>query len=334
MKKAFAFDDVLLEPKFSAIKSRKTIDISTELGPELTLTLPIISAPMDTVTESHMAHAMCRHGGMGVLHRYNTIEEQVAMIDKIGCLKAAAVGVTGDYKERAEALVEAGCDVLCLDVAHGHHILVKEALGVLRGIFGRTVHLMAGNVATLEAVDDLSSWGADSVRVGVGGGSICSTRIQTGHGIPTFQSVLDCSSTSSNVKIIADGGIKNSGDIVKALAAGADAVMVGSLLAGTIEAPGGYFIKDGRQYKTYRGMASVEAQIDWRGHTASVEGVSHAVPSKGSVSKILEQLDNGIRSGLSYSGVKNLEEFWAKATFVKQSTAGQFESNTHVKARF
>ena len=334
MRKGLAFDDVLLSPRYSEIISRKNIDISSRLDDTVILELPIISAPMDTVTESHMAHAMCRHGGMGVIHRYNTIEEQIEIIKKVGCLKAAAVGVTGDYIERAQALVEAGCTVLCLDVAHGHHILVKEALHELRNVIGLSVHLMAGNIATVEAFNDLSDWGADSIRVGVGGGSICSTRIQTGHGVPTLQSVIDCAYSDRKAKLIADGGIKNSGDMVKALAAGADFVMLGSLLAGTIEAPGNYFLKDGQQYKTYRGMASVEAQIDWRGHTASVEGVSHAVPTKGSVAKVLEQLDNGIRSGLSYSGAADLIELYNKAVFIKQSSAGQFESNTHVKTRF
>lgn len=334
MNKGLAFDDVLLTPRYSEIISRKSIDISSKLDEAVTLRLPIISAPMDTVTESHMAHAMSRYGGMGVVHRYNTIGDQVAIIKKIGGVKAAAIGVTGDYIERSKALAEVGCYVLCLDVAHGHHLLVKEALHELRNVFGLSVHLMAGNVATLEAFNDLSDWGADSIRVGVGGGSICSTRIQTGHGVPTLQSIMDCSISDRKAKLIADGGIKNSGDIVKALAVGADFAMIGSLLAGTIEAPGSYFLKDGLQYKTYRGMASVEAQIDWRGHTASIEGVSHAVLSKGPVSKVLEQLDNGIRSGLSYSGANTLQELWGRAKFIKQSPAGQFESSTHVKTRF
>ena len=334
MKKALSFDDVLLKPKYSDIESRKHIDIGVCLGREIYLSLPIVSAPMDTVTGPHMAHAMSQFGGCGIIHRYNTIEEQVDMLKNVGVLKAAAIGVTGDYLERAQALVAVGCTLLCLDVAHGHHKLVKEALYAIRNTVGMGIHVMAGNVATLDGFNDLSDWGADSVRVGVGGGSICSTRIQTGHGIPTLQSVLDCAGSDKPAAIIADGGIKNSGDMVKALAAGADAVMVGSLLAGTIETPGEFFLNNGRQYKTYRGMASVEAQIEWRGHSSSIEGVSHTIPAKGPAYKIIEQLDNGIRSGFSYSGARSLQELWSKAEFVQQTPAGQFESSTHVKARF
>lgn len=334
MKKTIAFDDVLLVPQFSDIKSRKEIDISSQFDESRRLSLPIISAPMDTVTEHQMANAIGQKGGLGIVHRYNTIEEQVEIINNISSMRGAAIGVTGDFLDRAQALVEVGCNVLCVDVAHGHHILVKNALLSLKNMLGDEVHLMAGNVATLKAFNDLSDWGADSIRVGVGGGSICSTRIITGHGMPTFQSVWDCSHSDRKTKIIADGGIKNSGDIVKALAAGADFIMAGSLLAGTSESPGKFIFKDGRKFKSYRGMASVEAQIDWRGHSSSIEGVSHVIPWKGSVENILAELDNGIRSGLSYTGSRSLEEFWSKVEFIKQTSAGQFESSTHVKARF
>ena len=193
---------------------------------------------------------------------------------------------------------------------------------------------MAGNVATLQGVNALSDWGADSVRCNIGGGSICSTRVQTGHGIPGLQTIMDCAQTDRPVKIIADGGIKNAGDIVKALAAGADIVMCGSLLAGTDETPG-KILEDakGMRWKTYRGMASKEAQVEWRGRYASHEGVSSRVPYRGSVRAILSDLERGIRSGFSYSGARNIQELQSKAVFVKQTSSGLQESDTHITIR-
>ena len=192
---------------------------------------------------------------------------------------------------------------------------------------------MAGNVATLEAFNDLADWGANSIRVGIGGGSICSTRINTGHGIPTYQSIHDCSYSNRDAKIIADGGIKNSGDIVKALAAGADFVMLGSMLAGTDESPGEIFTSGNKKYKVYRGMASRSAQMDWRGKSSSPEGVSTTIPYKGSVVNILQDVAGNIKSGFSYSGVRDLRELQSKATFLQQTPAGQYESSTHILRR-
>jgi IMP dehydrogenase len=192
--------------------------------------LPIIASPMDTISEIDMARAVSDCGGVAIIHRYNSIEEQVAMVMDVintGHTVGAAIGVGDDFVKRAEALVRVGVSFLCIDVAHGHHAKVRYALQVLKNTFGDEVHLMAGNVATLEAFNDLADWGADSIRVGIGGGSICSTRIQTGHGMPTLQSVMDCSQSDRDAALIADGGIRTSGDIVKALAAGADFVMVG-----------------------------------------------------------------------------------------------------------
>ena len=199
--------------------------------------MPIISSPMDTVTDMNMACAMNKAGGFGIVHRYNSIKHQCDTIRSIHGTKAAAIGVTGDYIERSIALAESDCDILCIDVAHGHHALMRHALKRLRNTIGYDIHIMAGNVATLEGFNDLADWGADSVRVGIGGGSICSTRIQTGHGVPTLQSVMDCSRSDRSAALIADGGIKTPGDIVKALASGADFVMLGSMLAGTAESP-------------------------------------------------------------------------------------------------
>jgi IMP dehydrogenase len=333
MKNTVCFDDVLLVPGFSDITSRKDIDLSMELESEMVFELPLISSPMDTVTELDMCVAMNSAGGLGVVHRYNSIEDQSNIVrssSEIGFFTAAAVGVTGDYIDRATALYDAGARILCVDIAHGHHILMKKALISLREIFGDVVHIMAGNVATLEGFNALSDWGADSVRVGIGGGSICSTRIQTGHGVPTLQSIIDCSYSDREATLIADGGIKTSGDIVKALAAGADFVMLGSLLAGTFEAPGEIIYLNGHAEKVYRGMASKNAQIDWRGHTSSVEGVSSTVSVKGAVSDVIKTLEVGIRSGLSYSGAYCISDLQAKSNFIIQSSAGALESSTHI----
>tara|TARA_Y100001937_G_scaffold119345_1_gene174948 strand:+ start:61926 stop:62798 length:873 start_codon:yes stop_codon:yes gene_type:complete len=286
---------------------------------------------MDTVTGPAMANAMNKAGGMGIIHRYCSTDEQARMIRKVNRgIKAAAIGVTGDYHDRAKALVAMGTKVLCVDVAHGHHVLMESALKQLRDTFGDTVHIMAGNVATLDGINALSDWGADSVRCNIGGGSICSTRIQTGHGHPGLQTVVDCAKTDRDVTIIADGGIRNSGDIVKALAAGADCVMVGSLLSGTSETPGEIIYIDGEPHKTYRGMASEEAQKDWRGSASSLEGISTVLPSKGTVKNVLYSLDKGIRSGFSYTGARTLIELQTKAVFTRQTAAGMRESGTHI----
>lgn len=334
MLNTVCFDDVLLVPQYSGICSRSEITLSSSLGKDINMRLPIISSPMDTVTGSDMLRAMDSLGGLGIVHRYNTPEMQADLVREAirsGSLNTgAAIGVSGDFLDRAQILVNAGVKVLCVDIAHGHHVLMRHALKVLRNTFGNKVHIMAGNVATLEGVNDLSDWGADSVRVGIGGGSICSTRVQTGHGVPTLQSIIDCSSTDRDVIIVADGGIRNSGDIVKALAAGADFVMLGSLLSGTDESPGEIIFKDGERYKAYRGMASKDAQIDWRGHTASIEGVSSAVPEKGPVKNVLSEMETGIRSGLSYSGAQNILELQVNSKMIKQTFSGTAESSTHI----
>lgn len=331
LSKGLAFDDVLLVPQYSDIKSRKECDIGNQLDSDIDLTLPILSAPMDKVTESAMANTMAEMGGLGIVHRYNTIDEQIEIANKIKGIKACAIGATGDFFERAVALVENGVRVLCVDIAHAHHIHMKNALTLLKNHFCGDVHLMAGNVATLQAFDDLSDWGADSIKVSIGGGSICSTRILTGHGVPTLQAVYECSKSDRNTILIADGGIKNSGDMVKALAMGADFVMIGSLLSATSQAPGDlHYDENGNPFKEYRGMASKEAQQDWRGKSASIEGVASYVAYKGCAKAILKDLDNGIRSGLSYSGARSINEFQAKVKVIEQTSASQFESSTHI----
>ena len=332
--KTLSFDDILLVPQMSDIESRKEVDLTTLVGAN-SFELPVISSPMDTVTGPEMVKMMHSVGGFGVLHRYNTIEQQVSMVKAAsGHSPAAAVGVTGDYLERSEALVQAGAFLLCIDVAHGHHISVKKAVETIKNKFGNDIVLMAGNVATAEAFSDLEDWGTDVIRVGVGGGSICSTRIQTGHGIPTFHSVVLSSSVAKRALIVADGGIKTAGDAVKCFAAGADFVMLGSLLAGTSESPGQVFQNnEGKQYKVYRGMASEEAQIEWKGKANSREGISTTIPYKGSVKDTLSMLSQNIKSGLSYSGARTIKEFRSKVQMVQQTQAGMKESFTHILTR-
>jgi IMP dehydrogenase len=337
MKEALSFDDVLLVPKYSDIESRSHTNIGNALDDNITLSLPVISSPMDTVTQSKMAIAMRKAGGLGIIHRYNSIEEQVNLVlsAQMGGMPiaGAAVGATGDFEERACALYDAGVSIICIDVAHGHHCLVKKALQTLRETFGTSLHIMAGNVATLEGFNDLADWGATSIRVGIGGGSICSTRTQTGHGIPTFQSILDCAQSDRDAKLIADGGIKTNGDIVKALAAGADFVILGSMLAGTTEAPGEIFQSKNKKYKVYRGMASKAAQDEWRGKSSAPEGISTTIPFKGDVKTILDNMRGNIQSGFAYTGAKCIEELWMKADFIKQTSAAQVESSTHIMRR-
>jgi len=334
IKTALSFDDVLLVPQYSEIKSRKDIEIRQELRAVGDFSLPIISSPMDTITGEGMVCAMDTAGGLGILHRYNSIDEQGKMVMDIASgnhVVGAAIGIGEDCIERALTLARAGVSFLCIDVAHGHHSKLRDALTSLRTAVGEEIHIMAGNVATLEAFNDLADWGADSIRVGIGGGSICSTRIQTGHGMPTLQSVMDCAQSDRDATLIADGGIRTSGDIVKALAAGADFVMLGSLLAGTDETPGQVMhTKNGRE-KVYRGMASKEAQRDWRNRVSSNEGISHTVALKGPVRHVLDELRTGIRSGISYSGADSVLSLQSRATFIRQTQSGQVESSTHIK---
>ena len=336
-KEAVTYDDMLIVPQYSDITSRGEVDISSALNETFRLQLPIIASPMDTVSEAQMSLAMSEAGALAVLHRYNTITEQQKMAQTVVShtdwegQAAAAIGVTGDYLERAEALIGSGVDILCVDVAHGHHILMKKALETLRKEYDRHIYIIAGNVCTLEGINDVADWGADAVRCNIGGGSICSTRIVTGHGLPGLQTIFDCARTDRDVKIIADGGIKTSGDIVKALAAGADFVMCGSLLAGTTESPGKIItLPDSTRAKEYRGMASKDAQLDWRNKSSTPEGVASYIPYKGSVKDILADLEGGIRSGFSYTGARNLAELQHKVEWARQTSAGSLESGTHI----
>ncbi len=334
-QKALTFDDVHMVPRKSAIRSRKTdVDLSVRLkNTDIILVAPFIASPMDTVSGARLAIAMQRNGGgIAILHRYCDIATQVEAVKEVraaGCEVGAAVGISGDFIERAEAVIAAGAKVICVDVAHGHHVLMEDALKRLRPAFPH-VHIMAGNVATPEGYADLSDWGADSVRLGVGSGSICSTRVQTGHGYPMFQNILDVAAVPKKAQIISDGGIRQFGDIVKAIGAGADLVMMGSMFAGTDEAPGELVGTEHGTRKTYRGMASKQSQTEWRGFHTSNEGVATTIPCKGPLKGVLDDMRNGVASGFSYSGARNAEELRANAVFVEVSHASAVEATPHI----
>ena len=468
-KEGLTFDDVLLVPKYSDITSRSQTDLSTKLSRNISINIPFVSANMDTVTESSMAMAMARAGGIGIIHRFLTIQEQanevlkvkrsgsviienpysissdksirdaldyaedkeisgllvvdsnsklvgiiterdllfansndhihdvmtkdvvtakpgvtideakeilhkhriekLPIIDDSGIIKGlitskdiinnanypnaskdkkgrplvgAAVGVKGDFLERSESLLEAGADVLVVDIAHGHS---ENELNTVRNIKKAfpDCELIAGNIATAQGAEDLIKAGVDAVKVGVGSGSICITRVITGSGVPQLTAVMDCAKIGKDhgIPIISDGGTRTSGDATKALAAGASSVMVGSMLGGTDESPGTVLTKNGKRFKVYRGMASLAASIGRKSkETGSIsldddlndfvaEGVEAMVPYKGTVTDILKQLTGGVRSGLSYCGAHTIPQMQENAEFIKMSRAGFAESQPH-----
>jgi len=468
-KEGLTFDDVLLVPKYSDITSRSQTDLSTKLSRNISINIPFVSANMDTVTESSMAMAMARAGGIGIIHRFLSIQEQanevlkvkrsgsviienpysispeksiqdaidyaedkeisgllvvdsnskligiiterdllfanpndhihdvmtkdvvtakhgvtldeakeilhkhriekLPIIDDSGIIKGlitskditnnadypnaskdkkgrplvgAAVGVKGDFLERSESLLQAGVDVLVVDIAHGHS---ENALNTVRNIKKAfpDCELIAGNVATAQGAEDLIKAGVDAVKVGVGSGSICITRVITGSGVPKLTAVIDCAKIGKDhgIPIISDGGTRTSGDATKALAAGASSVMVGSMLGGTDESPGTVLTKNGKRFKVYRGMASLAASIGRKAkETGSIsldddlndyvaEGVEAMVPYKGTVTDILKQLTGGVRSGLSYCGAHTIPQMQDNAEFIKISGAGFAESQPH-----
>lgn len=472
IREGLTFDDVLLVPKRSSIVTRSQTNLQTKLSRNISLNIPVISANMDTVTESAMAVAIAREGGIGIIHRFLTISEQVneilktkrsgsimienpytigpektireaievmrdkgvsgllvtdeqgklvgiltrrdivmlesgdekkqvkevmtndvittksgvsvneakdilrtncieklPLLDERGHVKGlitskdilnvgnypqaskdkkgrplvgAAVGVKGDFMERTEALLDAGSDVIIVDIAHGHSDNAINTVRLIKKAFPNC-ELVAGNVATAQGTEDLIKAGVDAVKVGVGSGSICITRVITGSGVPQLTAVVDCAKIGKkyDIPIISDGGVRNSGDATKALAAGASTVMVGSLLGGTDESPGSYMMKNGKRYKIYRGMASFYAALGRKSKetgTAAInedlndyvaEGVEAMVPYKGSVTDIIKQLTGGIRSGLSYCGANNILQMQQNAEFIKMSTAGFAESQPH-----
>jgi len=339
----YTFSDVFLIPQMTDCTTRSSLDTSTRIG-SIDLNMPIISANMDTITGPEMAIGMHRAGAVGSLHRFNTIEKSVSDYKKVvskGADCLVSVGVNEGALDRARALYRAGARNFIVDIAHGHCTMMRHTLEIMRNTFGfgDDVYIVAGNVATPEAVRDLADWGANCVKVGIGGGSCCSTRIITGHGVPMFTCLLKCCQAADrldNVKIIADGGIKTSGDIIKCLATGADYVMLGSLFSGASETPGDEVYIDGELYRAFRGMASTSAMID-RNNRDKVsmpvgEGVSTKVSSKGPVREILHGLQSGIRSGMSYMNAHNIREIPIVAKWGIQTSSGNHEGSPHILA--
>jgi len=397
MKTYLTYDDVNIIPKYSELKSRDKVDLTTRFTKNTELTIPIVTSPMDTVTELDMAKEMLDWGGVGVIHRFQSIEKQARMMkslhyewdkyfdigdgtertiekewdewwksvkhwnspptksdwkdlkerfyfadsmihdEKIWSKRplCAAIGVTGDYFERAQELVKNGCNVLFIDIAHGHHVLLKKVIKELKNEFGTNVEVIGGSIATKEATKDLCEWGVDGLRVGIGNGSLCETRIRTGVGLPQVSVLFDVCSVADNygVPCVADGGIRYVGDISKAIGAGADTVMLGSLLAGTKETPGdthkvGEWPNE-KLYKKYRGSASLDSKSD-RGESNNVEGNSKIIPYKGKVKRIISDIRDGLSSAFSYVGASNVLDFQSKCEFVRVTQAGTIEAKPHL----
>ncbi|MBL08521.1 MAG: guanosine monophosphate reductase [Rhodobiaceae bacterium] len=363
IREAFTFDDVLLEPAESSVLPSDT-QLTTRITKNIELSIPLVSAAMDTVTESNMAIAMALAGGMGVIHRNLDIDTQAEEVKKVkqsklgkskkskknktssldseGRLRVAAATTVGDKGfERALALIDAETDVIVVDTAHGHSTQVPKIIDRIKNR-SNSIQIVAGNVATKEATRSLIDSGADCIKVGIGPGSICTTRIIAGVGIPQLTAIMDCieEAKNSDVTVIADGGIKYSGDFAKSIAAGADIAMIGSLLAGTDETPGEVFLHQGRQFKSYRGMGSVAAMAEGSadryfqsdmGDTEKLvpEGIEGQVPYIGSVNDVIYQLIGGLRAAMGYTGCKDISEFQNNTRFVKISPASLHESHIH-----
>ena len=382
---ALTFDDVLLVPAYSAVHPRD-VDVRTRFSRHIALNLPVVSSAMDTVTESDLAIALAREGGLGVIHKNLTIAEQCAQVDcvkrsesgmlaepmtlpasgtlnpvtvrdpekhirhplackdALGRLRvAAAIGAGGDVRERAAELVRSGVDALVVDSAHAHSSGVLKVAEAVRERFP-DVDLVVGNVGTFEGAKAVADLGADAVKVGMGPGAICTTRVVSGAGMAQITAVLEAARAleGRDLPIIADGGIKYSGDIVKALAAGAHSVMIGSLFAGTTERPGETVLLEGRSYKVYRGMGSLSAMAAAKGSRERYfqddtdefvklvpEGIEGRVPFKGPLEPLVFQLLGGLRSGMGYCGVGSIEELRTRSRFVRVSPAGLRESHPH-----
>tara|TARA_Y100001958_G_C21239069_1_gene566272 strand:- start:329 stop:1408 length:1080 start_codon:yes stop_codon:yes gene_type:complete len=343
IKESLTFDDVLLLPQYSDVLPSET-DLSLNLTNKILLKAPFISSAMDTVTESKMAVAMALAGGIGIIHRNLNISKQTNEIKKVKKKKlvvGAAIGTNREDIDRAKSLIDNGCDLIVVDTAHGHSEKVLKTLSKLKKFINKTP-ICVGNIATGEAAKKLYNCGADIIKVGIGPGSICTTRMVAGIGVPQISAVMEVKSAlkSKRIKIISDGGIKFSGDIAKALAAGADAIMMGSIFAGTDESPGKKFKVKGKIYKQYRGMGSIGAmssgsanryfQKNFKDKTKFVpEGVEGRVEYKGNVSKIIYQLKGGLRSSMGYIGAKNLGQISKNAKFIKITKAGFYESMVH-----
>lgn len=365
IREALTFDDVLLVPKESDILP-KDVNLERKLTKRITLKIPLISSPMDTITEHKMAIAMALCGGLGVIHKNMSLEAQAkeveivknfneiedinakvssvakpSMDEKGKLLAAAAVGISEDRYKRIEKLIEAGVDIIVIDTAHGHSQNVLKAIKEIKKLYSN-IDLIAGNIATSDGAKALIDAGVDAIKIGIGAGSICTTRIIAGVGVPQLTAISDASEIAkkNNIGSIADGGIKYSGDIVKAFAIGADAIMAGGLFSSTYEAPGDVIIIDGKKYKPYRGMGSVGAMIQGskdRYFQSEVvnkskfvpEGIEGVTEYKGHVADVVYQIIGGVRAGMGYVGAKTINELQEKAEFVKITNQGLAESHVH-----
>ena len=355
MDYSLTYDDIQLVPQYSNIPSRTKINLNTLVSRRYGLINPIVASPMDTVCGLDMAFKIFLLGGVGCIHRFNSIEEQSKIVKELyhkiygegfggpfedwGVMLdtwhseishvpiMAAIGVSESDKQRAESLVESGCNILLIDVAHGHHENVRKMIEWCKENLDDKVDIIAGNIATKEAAQDLESWGADGLRVGIGGGSLCTTRVKTGFGVPNVSCLEDVISVAKT-PVMADGGIRSSGDISKALSLGASSVMLGSLIAGTDEAPGQIVETQKGLYKRYRGSASLETKVANGQQTRNVEGESTTIPYKGGVKFIVNGLLDGVKSALSYGGASSLKEF--RPPYVVVTNSGINEAKPHL----
>ncbi len=348
LRVGLTFDDVLLVPQRSEIRSRKDVSVTSRLTKNIELDIPIVAANMDTVCETDMAVAIARLGGIGIIHRFMPPELQADMVGKVKAEDlrvGAAIGTDRDAIDRSADLAESGVDVLVLDIAHGH---AEHAIDLLTELKSRlpNVDVIAGNVATRAGAEDLVAAGADGIKVGVGPGGVCTTRLVAGVGVPQLTAIADCAGTplldadGNLVPVIADGGIRGSGDMAKALGAGASTVMIGSLFAGTKESPGEVEQSPTGLVKRVRGMASfeaLEARAQRQGELVdreyfeqrAPEGVEGTVPYRGSVTKVVARMLAGLRSGMSYSNATTMAEFWANAEFIQVTANGVRENQPH-----
>lgn len=335
-----------LVPQYSEVESRKQVDVSAQFTRNYTVKVPLVAAPMDSVCDRDMIEKLAELGAVGCLHRFMSIEDQVRQIKEVNVYMytprlrfnldipiVASIGATGDYQDRALQSLDAGAAILLIDVAHGDHLHVKKAAEWLNKLPNRSsFDIILGNVATKEAARRLEDWGADALRVGIGGGSMCETRVRTGVGVPQLSAVMEVAEVAT-VPIISDGGIKLPGDVAKAMAAGADTVMLGSLFAGTLEAPGDVFETgqwpNVKRMKVFRGSASAAAKYVVKGVADYVEGTATMVPMKGSVETVVSTILEGLRSSMSYVGATNMTEFRSKAKFIRITNAGLVEAHPH-----
>ncbi|MFZ1970782.1 MAG: IMP dehydrogenase [Candidatus Nanoarchaeia archaeon] len=336
--KGFSFDDVLIVPKYNKILSRRDVTLKTRVTRNYYIDIPLIAANMDTICESRMAITIGKLGGLGVIHRFMTIEEQAKQVKEVreqGLIAAAAIGVK-DVPERSEALVNSGVNILVLDIAHGHSKYAGKTLDYLKEKYPH-IDVMAGNIATKDAAEYFLSKGADAVKVGIGPGSLCTTRIMVGAGIPQLTAIMDVyEATKGEIPICADGGIKKPADVVKALGAGADTIMCGYIFSGTEETPGEIISKGNERFKMYRGSASYDvavkkAELDGESdkEIISIEGEKTRIPYKGKLEPIIKKYLGSLASGMTYLGAKSMKSLIGKADFIEITNSGIEESKAN-----